>query len=75
MIDEVRIWATDLDWSTAEGQLYRIPLAMTGGRYGRWMKGGWRFNGNALSVDGTANGNAVGSVMYLASPDPRNNFV
>ncbi|MBE0644404.1 MAG: carboxypeptidase regulatory-like domain-containing protein [Bacteroidetes bacterium] len=70
MIDEVRIWATDIDFSSAEGLLYKIPLAMTGGRYGRYIKGGWRFNGNAISIDGSVNGSAVGTVLYPASPDP-----
>ncbi|MFZ1731172.1 MAG: LamG-like jellyroll fold domain-containing protein [Bacteroidota bacterium] len=69
-IDEVRIWNLNMDFSTAEGLLYRIPLAMVGGRYGRFIKGGWRFNGNALSIDGTVNGSGVGSVLYSATPDP-----
>ena len=69
-IDEVRVWASDIDFSTAEGMLYRIPLAMTGGRYGRYMKGGWRLNGNANSVDGIVDGSAVGTVGYPLTPDP-----
>ncbi|MBR9979299.1 MAG: carboxypeptidase regulatory-like domain-containing protein [Bacteroidetes bacterium] len=69
-IDEVRIWSTDIDFSTAEGLLYRIPLAMTGGRYGRHMRGGWRLNGNALSVDGQNDGTHSGTVSYVATPDP-----
>ena len=69
-IDEVRIWAAALDFSKAAGLLYRIPLAMTGGLHGRYLKGGWRLNNNAQSVDGSANGSSVGGVSYAAKPDP-----
>lgn len=69
-LDEVRIWAAAIDFASAAGRLYRIPHAMTGGRYGYALKGGWRFNGNAQSVDGNVNGSAVGTVSYLQTPDP-----
>jgi hypothetical protein len=69
-LDEVRIWKLDIDFSTADGSLYRIPLAMYGGRYGRWMEGCWRFNGNAHSADRALDGSAVGNVAYLQTPDP-----
>ncbi|MDT8323139.1 MAG: LamG-like jellyroll fold domain-containing protein [Bacteroidota bacterium] len=69
-IDEVRIWAAAMDFSKAAGLLYRIPLAMTRGLHGRYLKGGWRLNSNAKSVDGSADGSAVGGVSYAAKPDP-----
>lgn len=69
-LDEVRVWSLDIDFSTAEGALYRIPLAMFGGRYGRWMEAAWRFNGNAFGVDRAFDAVAVGTVSYLATPDP-----
>ncbi len=69
-LDEVRIWNTNIDFSTAEGQLFRIPLETTGGRFGRFMRGGWRFNGNALSVNGLVDGAPVGTPLYIAAPDP-----
>jgi hypothetical protein len=69
-LDEVRIWNTNIDFSAAEGLLFRIPLETTGGRFGRFMRGGWRFNGNALSVNGLVDGAPVGTPLYLAGPDP-----
>lgn len=69
-LDEVRVWSLDIDFSTAEGALYRIPLAMFGGRYGRWMTAAWRFNGNPFGVDRALDAVAVGSVSYPATPDP-----
>jgi hypothetical protein len=69
-IDEVRIWASEINFSSAAGLLYRVPLAVIGGLHGRFLKGGWRLNGNAQSVDGMANGTSVGSVSYAMMPDP-----
>ena len=69
-LDEVRIWSAVIDFASAAGRLYRIPHAMTGGRYGYALKGGWRFNGNAQSVDGNVNGSPVGTVSYVQTPDP-----
>lgn len=69
-LDEVRVFSTDIDFSTAEGALYRIPLAMFGGRYGRYMVAGWRLNGNGWSLNRSVDGVAVGSVSYPQTPDP-----
>lgn len=69
-IDEVRVWSTNVDFSTAAGDLYRIPLAMFGGRYGRDMVEGWRLNGNPWSIDRAMDAVGVGSPSYVQSPDP-----
>ena len=69
-IDEVRVWSTDIDFSTAEGSLYRIPLARYGGRFGRFMVAGWRLNGNGWSIDRSVDAVAVGTVGYPQTPDP-----
>ena len=69
-LDEVRVWDELLDFTGAAGLLYRIPLGMEGGRFGRHLKGGWRLNGNTASIGGHVNGSPVGSVSFVATPDP-----
>lgn len=69
-IDEVRIWNSVINFSTALGLLYRIPHGVTGGLHGRYLKGGWRLNGDAQSIGGNVNGSTVGAVSYLIDPDP-----
>ncbi len=70
LLDEVRIWSSAIDFSSALGLLYRIPHGMVDGRYGQYMRGGWRLIGSGVSVDGNVNASAVGSVAFLMDPDP-----
>ena len=69
-IDEVRVWAAAINFSTAQGLLYKIPHGMVNGLHGTHLKGGWRLNGNAASVGGMVNGSTVGTLTYALSPDP-----
>ena len=68
-LDEVRIWKQRIDFSTAMGDLYRIPHVVAGGLYGYALEAAWRLNGNAADPVGSHNGSHVGSVSYAASPD------
>jgi hypothetical protein len=70
MIDEVRVWDSMMDYSSALGLLYRVPHGMVNGLHGKHLAGGWRLNGNGVSVGGTTNGSPVGSVSFLTTPDP-----
>ncbi len=70
LIDEVRLWDSMMDYSSALGLLYRVPHGMVNGLHGRHMQGGWRLNGSGVSVGGTVNGSPVGSVTFLTDPDP-----
>ncbi|MDT8322552.1 MAG: LamG domain-containing protein, partial [Bacteroidota bacterium] len=68
-LDEVRIWKQRIDFSSAMGDLYRIPHAVAGGLYGYALEAAWRLNGSAGDAVGSHNGSHVGSVSYAASPD------
>ena len=70
LIDEVRIWTGVIDFSSAEGDLYKIPHAVAGGLHGRHLVAVWRLNGNGNDPVGGQNGSAVGNVSYAATPDP-----
>jgi len=70
LLDEVRIWRGLIDFSSAEGDLYKIPHAVAGGLYGRQLLACWRLNGNGSDPVGGNNGSPVGTVTYAATPDP-----
>ena len=68
-LDEVRIWNEAIDFSSAAGDLYRIPHAVGGGMYGAALVSAWRMNGNASDAVGAHNGTHAGTVSYAATPD------
>ncbi len=69
-IDEVRIWSSAIDFSSAAGLLYRIPHGVMNGMHGKYLAGGWRLNGTLSEISGTKNASAVGPVMFSSSPLP-----
>jgi hypothetical protein len=69
-LDEVRLWDTAIDYATAAGDLYRIPHAVSGGLYGRYLVAAWRLNGNANDPIGSYNGALVGTGSWVSVPYP-----
>lgn len=66
-VDEVRIWDAALEFNTASGLLYKIPHALVNGRYGRYLKGCWRLNGDVTDETGTGIGNTIGTGSFVHS--------
>lgn len=69
-LDEVRLWNSAIDYATAAGDLYRIPHAVSGGLYGRYLVAAWRLNGNANDPIGSHDGALVGSGSWVSIPYP-----
>ena len=70
MIDEVRLWAEEINFSTAVGLLYRVPHAVYNGRYGKYLIAGWRLNGSETGIDNQFNGTLTGTSSYASTPMP-----
>lgn len=63
-LDEVRIWKTAIDCSTALGALTRTAHAVHWAIYGQHLVSAWLLNGSGVDFRGGNHGTPVGSCTY-----------
>lgn len=71
LLDEVRVWKTAIDFSTALGALTKTAHGVRWGLYGQYLVSAWQLNGGALDNCGGNHGNVIGSGTFITSPLPQ----
>ena len=69
-LDEVRVWKSAIDFSTALGLLTKTAHAVRWGLYGQYLVSAWQLNGGYLDNHGGNHGSIVGSGTFITSPLP-----